>query len=198
VVRTSDVDLLIVPGWDDSDPDHWQSRWATKLSTARRIAMPDFARPDCAAWVDALIGAAAAATRPAVFIGHSCGALAIAHAAPRLASLNVIGAMLVAPPAPLKGAAVEAFVAASDGRCAAPVGFHPAPDRSLPLPTMLIASRNDPFCPFKQSEGYASDWGAHLVDAGDAGHINSEAGFGPWPDGAMKLAAFLRSLATHH
>jgi hypothetical protein len=197
-MRTSDVDLLITPGWDDSDADHWQSRWAAKLSTARRIAMPDFARPDCAAWADAIVGAATTAVRPAVFIGHSCGALAIAHAAPKLSFFNVIGAMLVAPPAPLKGAAVDAFVEASGGRCAAPIGFHPAPSERLPFPSVLIASRSDPFCPFEQSEVYARDWGSKLVDAGEAGHINSEAGYGPWPDGAMKLAAFLKSLAIRH
>ena len=197
-MRTSDVDLLIAPGWDDSDADHWQSRWAAKLSTARRIAMPDFARPDCKGWVDALADAAAAARRPVVFVGHSCGALAIAHAAPRFSRSRVLGAMLVAPPAPLEGPAVDAFVAASGGRCAAPVGFHPAPQTRLPFPALLIASRNDPYCSFEQAEHYARDWGATLVDAGEAGHINSAAGYGPWPDGAMKLAAFLKSIAAIH
>jgi hypothetical protein len=29
----------------------------------------------------------------------------------------------------------------------------------------------------------ADDWGAALVDLGDAGHVNADSGFGPWPEG---------------
>ena len=36
--------------------------------------------------------------------------------------------------------------------------------------------------------------GAKLVDAGFSGHINTESGHGPWPEGLMCLAAFLKTL----
>ncbi|HYD14828.1 MAG TPA: alpha/beta hydrolase, partial [Hyphomicrobium sp.] len=36
-MKTSDVDILIVPGWSSSGPDHWQSRWERTLKTARRV-----------------------------------------------------------------------------------------------------------------------------------------------------------------
>ena len=33
-----------------------------------------------------------------------------------------------------------------------------------------------------------------LIDAGEAGHINADSGFGPWPEGSMAFAKFLTGL----
>ncbi len=49
-MRAADADILIVPGWSDSGPDHWQSRWQGKLSTARRVVQRDFEKPIRAEW----------------------------------------------------------------------------------------------------------------------------------------------------
>ncbi|MGO8657408.1 alpha/beta hydrolase, partial [Rhizobium ruizarguesonis] len=35
-MKASDADILIIPGYTNSGPGHWQSRWEAKLSTARR------------------------------------------------------------------------------------------------------------------------------------------------------------------
>jgi uncharacterized protein len=35
---------------------------------------------------------------------------------------------------------------------------------------------------------------AELIDAGFSGYINSESGHGPWPEGLMHFAAFLKML----
>jgi uncharacterized protein len=35
---------------------------------------------------------------------------------------------------------------------------------------------------------------AELADAGLSGHINSESGHGPWPEGLMRFATFLKPL----
>jgi len=37
-MRVADADILIIPGLNDSGPDHWQTRWRIKLSTARRAS----------------------------------------------------------------------------------------------------------------------------------------------------------------
>jgi uncharacterized protein len=58
----------------------------------------------------------------------------------------------------------------------------------------VIASRNDPFATFAESEALARTLGAELIDAGLSGHINSESGHGPWPEGLMRFAAFSKSL----
>ena len=49
--------VLIVPGWRDSGPGHWQSRWQAKLSTARRVEQRDWEKPMRDDWVARLRGA---------------------------------------------------------------------------------------------------------------------------------------------
>ena len=53
-MRAADANILIIPGYLDSGPDHWQSRWEKKLSTARRVVQRDFARPDRVEWVETI------------------------------------------------------------------------------------------------------------------------------------------------
>ena len=195
-MRISDVDLLIVPGWTNSDADHWQSRWESKLSTSRRVMMPDFDRPVCEDWVNALVVSVAMGTRPVFLIAHSCGVTAVAHAAPLLPKNRIAGAMLVAPPDVLEGPAVDAFIRANEPGIAAPKGFDPTPLAPLGFSSMVIASRSDPFCSFTRAAEFARAWGATLIDAGDAGHINTTSGYGPWPDGVLRLAAFLHNLKS--
>ncbi|MFB9360579.1 alpha/beta hydrolase [Amorphoplanes nipponensis] len=43
--------------------------------------------------------------------------------------------------------------------------------------------------PSRSSSGTPRDWGAELVDAGDAGHLETASGYGPWPDGERLVAA---------
>jgi len=58
----------------------------------------------------------------------------------------------------------------------------------------VIASRDDPYALYEASEAFAAALGAELADAGLSGHINSESGHGPWPEGLMRFAAFLKTL----
>src|SRR5258708_1500613 len=96
-MRASELDLLFAPDLIGAASDHWQARWAARLSTARSIAFAPGVE-DHEAWVEAVVLSASSAGRPIVFIAHSVGALAVAHAASRLGSLDVRGAFLVAPP----------------------------------------------------------------------------------------------------
>jgi predicted alpha/beta hydrolase family esterase len=41
----------------------------------------------------------------------------------------------------------------------------------------------------------AQAWGSSLVDAGDAGHLNTDAGYGPWPAGERMLMNLAASIA---
>src|ERR1700683_5309709 len=97
-MRASELDLLFAPDLSGAPPDHWQGRWAAKLSTARSLEL-DPGVEDQEAWIASVTHAASGARRTVVFIAHSVGALAVAHAAPRVRSLDVRGAFLVAPPA---------------------------------------------------------------------------------------------------
>jgi uncharacterized protein len=182
-MKASEADIIIVPGLGNSVSDHWQSRWEAKLSNASRISHPDFEKPSRAMWIDAIVDAVDRATRPVVLVAHSIGVAAIAHAAPKLGGL-VTGAFLVAlsdwnRPEVLPGLRHD---------------FAPLPREPLPFPSMLVASRNDPYCDFDVAGDYANCWGSFLMDAGTSAHINIESGHGPWPEGTMIFARFLSSL----
>src|SRR4051794_2700815 len=98
VMRTSECEILIVPGLTSSGPDHWQSRWQQKLSTARRVEQDDWERPQRDAWTARLVQAVEAAAKPVVLVAHSLGVVAVAHAAPSFRLGKVGGAFLVALP----------------------------------------------------------------------------------------------------
>jgi uncharacterized protein len=183
-MRLSDVEILIVPGWTNSGPDHWQTRWQARLKTARRVEQTDWARPDCKLWTEAVVAAALEATLPVVIVAHSCGVATVAHAAQRLHADKVLGAFLVSP----SSEATTAAIAGIDPT------FVPFPRDPLPFPSLLVASRNDPMCAYSAAGDMALDWGSTLVDAGDVGHINTASGHGPWPEGAMRFGWFLKTL----
>jgi predicted alpha/beta hydrolase family esterase len=42
-------------------------------------------------------------------------------------------------------------------------------------------NRNDPWLSFDGARAWATCWDLGLIDAGEVGHINPAAGFGPWP-----------------
>jgi predicted alpha/beta hydrolase family esterase len=66
-------------------------------------------------------------------------------------------------------------------------GFSPIPRTRLPFPTIVVASQNDPWMSFSRERQLVKDWGAELIDAGNAAHINTVAGYGPWPAGEALL-----------
>lgn len=142
----------------------------------------DWDHPKLEPWCGAIVEAVEQSSRPVILLAHSLGVLAVAHSAPALRG-KVRGGFLVAPPARPALAAISAIDPAFSG----PVGV-------LAFPALLIASQDDPYASYEASENLAAILGADLVDAGNAGHINSESGHGPWPEGLMRFAAFLGSL----
>ena len=183
-MRTSDCDILFVPGYSNSGPDHWQSRWQRKLSTARRVEQEDWHAPVRDAWVSRLAEAVESCRRPVVLVAHSLGVVTVVHAAPLLPRGIVRGGFLVALP----------DLEEADDMPAVDNAFAPIPRDPLPFPSLLVASRSDPYCTYERAEDFAFAWGSALLDAGNAGHINTGSGFGPWPEGLMRFAGFLKRL----
>jgi predicted alpha/beta hydrolase family esterase len=183
-MRAADADILIVPGWTNSGPDHWQTRWERRLSTARRVEQDDWDHPVRDAWVARLREGVAAAQRPVVLLAHSCGASTVVHAAAALGE-RITGAFLVAVPDFEQGGAPDGLDPA----------FSPLPLAPLPFPSVLVASTNDPHCRLERAREFATAWGSQLIEAGDAGHINTASGHGPWPDGLLRFGTFLSRLA---
>jgi len=183
-MKTADADILILPGLFGGGAEYWYTRWADKLATARRVEQDNWDNPQCSAWVERLLENVEATTRPVVLVGHSLGALTIAHAAPRLTESGVVAAFMVALPD------LETFSSAiPEGE-----SFLPLPRDPLPFPSFVIASRTDPYAGYDFADDMAATWGSAIFDAGDAGHINADSGHGPWPEGLMMFARLMKRL----
>ncbi|WP_433721046.1 RBBP9/YdeN family alpha/beta hydrolase [Actinoplanes sp. CA-051413] len=157
---------LLVPGRGRPGPEHWMVRWAGAHSDYQWAPHPPGSPFVLEERVAALHAAIMADDEPAVLIAHSAGCIATVTWAGRHAG-PVWGALLVTPP-PIDGV---------------------VPRARLPFRSTLVASRTDPYSTFAKFERYAADWGAELVDAGDAGHLDTASGYGPWPDGERLVAA---------
>jgi predicted alpha/beta hydrolase family esterase len=183
-LRTAEADIIMIPGLGDSGPGHWQSRWQAKLPSAHRIVVEDWERPDRARWVGAIQDAVARAQKPVVCIAHGLGAVALAHAAQLLPLGKVRGAVLVTP---MSETAITRIAEIERN-------FTPLPRDPLPFPSLFVASRSDPYSDYETSEDLASAWGSKLTDAGNSGSIDDASGHGPWPEGLMSFASFLKNL----
>jgi hypothetical protein len=60
----------------------------------------------------------------------------------------------------------------------------------LPFPSLVVASVNDQYVSPERAKTFASSWGSEIVFLGNAGHINGDAGYGPWPEGEKMLLEF--------
>ena len=193
-MRTAEADILIIPGWSSSGPDHWQTRWEKSLKTARRVDQVDWFNPTRAVWVDAINAAISKCTRPVIIVGHSLGVIAAVHAlAEKKQYGKVRGAFLVAP-ADVDHAHLWPVTQGHTFRPGAS-GFAPIPHGPLPCASALVTSANDPYCSLARAHALAHGWGSKIMDAGDVGHINAESGHGPWPDGLMQFGWFMRTLS---
>jgi predicted alpha/beta hydrolase family esterase len=166
--------LLILPGLGDSGPDHWQTWLEGVLPGARRVRDIEWDVPILDRWIESLASSIRSCGDDVVVVAHSFGCLAAVRAA-HLQPERIRALVLVAPADPLN------FGLPDDGL-----------DRALPVPSLLIASRNDPWMSYARAAEFAGHWCAELIDAGLAGHINVEAGFGPWPalPGLLRYASF--------
>jgi hypothetical protein len=74
--------------------------------------------------------------------------------------------------------------------------FGPYPREPFPFPSMVVSSQNDPFCSYEVAGDMANAWGSLLIDARESGHIDETSGHGPWPDGLMVFANFMKNLSA--
>ncbi|WP_182345318.1 RBBP9/YdeN family alpha/beta hydrolase [Comamonas koreensis] len=177
------VSVVIVPGWRNSGPGHWQSLWAERIAGALRVEQEDWLQPHRSPWVASVQEAIEAAPHPVILVAHSLGCITSVHAVEQLGNQqrgSIAGALLVAPADPERRALFEDFT--------------PVPANPLPFASIVAASSNDPYCPIRMASAYAKSWGSTFVRVPSAGHINVESGHGEWPLGWALLGA-LASLA---
>lgn len=178
--------ILTVPGLGNSGPGHWQTTWDALLPGCRRVDLGLWEDPHRNTWVNKLNLAIQRAEGPVVLAAHSLGCLAVAWWAEYerpggpVDGGKVIGALLVAPPD------VE-----DNPRDRRLTRFAPVPQSALPFPSILVASRNDPYLTMTQARRLARRWDARLADAGEAGHINAASDLGDWAFGRLLLNTLL-------
>lgn len=186
------ADVLLLPGWQNSGPQHWQSRWEQRHGF-QRVQQADWDWPRQGDWMAALeeavlarlpaagdepAGPPAETRRPLVLAAHSLGCLLVAAwaAHSRLAS-RVTGALLVAPP----------DITRED---MPPQLYSWRRPSLLPLPfaSHLVASDDDPYGSVGQAQRFAQAWGSRFTCVGPAGHLNADSGLGDWPQGLRWLS----------
>jgi predicted alpha/beta hydrolase family esterase len=159
--------FLILHGLQGSPPPHWQAWLAERLEAAGETVafptLPDPDAPDLAAWRDALDAELEALAAPPVVVCHSLGCVLWMHHAAwgRPPAERVL---LVAPPS-----------AAGVPELLAP--FFPVPLPRLPG-ARLVCADDDSYCP-EGAQAVYPGLPADVLPGG--GHLNPEAGFGPWP-----------------
>lgn len=181
---TDAYDFLVLPGLGNSGVDHWQSYWCMAFRNASRVLQDDWDNPkldDCLANLDAAI---ARGTRPAVLICHSLSCSLAAHWAAGNRPGRVAAMFLVAP------SDVEDPKHTPD--CVR--NFAPMPLLKCPVPSLVVASTDDPYVTIHRAEAFAQSWGADFCNVGELGHINSASRLQVWPQGLLLLGQLLARL----
>ena len=173
--------FLILHGWLGSGPEHWQSWLAERLAACgAHVQYPSLPEPDVPhpeRWGAALrteLERLADGPGERVVVCHSLGAVLWLREAARIAAgARPDRVALVAPPCP-RGAPPE--VAAWF-----PTGATPEAVAGAAASTRVVCGTGDPYCP----ETAAVCWAGPLALPADVvpggGHLNPDAGLGPWP-----------------
>lgn len=174
--------FLIVHGWENRRPEgHWQHWLADRLADdGAEVRYPQLPEPDepvLADWLRELRTELEALRREErVLVCHSLAVLLWWSALPDLGPLQADRVLLVAPPSP-------------DYLRARPVVAPFVPERLEQTPlarevrarVRLVASDDDPYCPGGARRVYAEPFGLDLDLLPGQGHLDLEAGYGPWP-----------------
>src|SRR3990167_6505060 len=174
-----EIPVLVLPGFGNSGPGHWQTLWEERHPTWRRVELSQWDAPRCVDWISVLNTYIRRCETPPILIAHSLACLLVAHWAQQ-STASIHAAFLVAVPEP----ASLHFPATAQG-------FNPVPMSRLSFPSMVIASRNDSFGSFEHAQRCATAWGSRFVDVGEVGHINAASGIGDWPSGYAFFQEFV-------
>lgn len=172
--------FLILHGWQGPGPEHWYSWLADRLRlTGERVAfptLPDADTPRLDEWHAALHGELAGLEGERTVVCHSLSAVlwlhhVTEHPGPEPAAERVL---LVAPPSPA--------TATRELRSFFPVRLdEDAVRRAAAGGTRLVCGSDDPSCPEGADGAYGAPLGLPTDVIAGAGHINPDAGYGPWP-----------------
>jgi len=169
--------VLLLPGWQNSGPEHWQSRWEA-VHGDLRVQQHDWMRPLRGDWIARLEDVLLAQPAPVILVAHSLGCMLTAAWASISKNTHLVqGALLVAPGDPEREELRPVLKS-----------WSPIVRQTLPFKSILLGSQDDPYCSFARAQSLAQAWGCEFIDYGARGHINAESGLGDWPEGRALLA----------
>jgi hypothetical protein len=173
-VKPSNV--LLLPGGQNAGASHWQSRWQVRYGY-QRVEQHDWMQPLRGDWLMQLEDAVLRCDEPAVLVAHSLGCIQVAAWAEHSRNTTRVRAALLVAPGDVEREELRGPLSS----------WAPIVRQRLPFRSVLVASHDDPYCSFERACGMARDWGAQLLDLGNAGHINADSGLGDWPQGQELL-----------
>ena len=168
--------VLLLPGWQNSGPDHWQSRWE-RLHGYTRVEQHDWMRPLRGDWIARLEEVLLSGDQAAVLVAHSLGCHAVAAWAAHSRNTHLVKAALLVAPPDVDREEIGGLLP----------GWAPMRLATLPFPSVLYASSNDPFCRLERARFLATAWGSTLIETGPRGHLNADSGLGDWPEAHEQL-----------
>ena len=175
--------VLTIPGLNNSGSGHWQTCWENMRGDCQRVDLGSWASPTRNSWVTRLDAAIREVDGHIILAAHSLGCLAVAWwgaLQSQAYGWPVTGALLVAPPDCDRMETPETIG-----------GFGPTPRAQLPFPSIVVASRDDPYIFFERAHSISKNWGSSFVDAGRCGHINADSMLGDWTFGQALLEGLI-------
>ncbi len=176
-----DLTVLLLPGWQGSGPDHWQTRWA-KVYGYSVVAQNDWMRPRRGDWLARLDEVVIDAPGPVVLVAHSLGCILVAAWAAFSRHTAKVRAALLVAPGDVEVPAMQEILS----------GWLPIKKQPIPFRSLVVASDNDPYCSAERAQQLARDWSARWHSLGAAGHINADSSLGDWPEGHALLHTLLK------
>jgi hypothetical protein len=169
--------FLILHGYQGSGPGHWQTWLAGRLRAADATVvypdLPDADQPQLRSWLLALGGELDALASPPVVLCHSLACLLWLHHA-AAGGKPATRVLLVAPPSP------QSELEALQSFLPVPLDAN-ALGASAPEGARLVCADDDPYCPERADVAYRElGLRGDIIPGG--GHLNPDAGFGPWPE----------------
>lgn len=165
--------VLLLHGWGGSDYPHWQSWLAGEIAkdygTVSFLEFSNFEFPSFSAWKQELI-THLEDFKPDIVICHSLANTLWFHLCNANAIEKVQKLYLIAPPS------IKCDVAELES-------FFPLdmPKNAYAKETLLITSTNDPYMSMDEAKELQNSLGVEMIVLENAGHINTDSGYGEWP-----------------
>ena len=165
--------VLLLHGWGGSDFPHWQSWIAGELARDYGcvcfLRFSDFDRPKRDLWREELLNTLED-FRPDIVICHSLANTLWLHISQTQQINEVQKLYLVAPPS------LQCDIQELQE-------FFPQeiPSTLNAAETLLVCSDNDPYMSIDEAKNLQKKLQIDMKILKDAGHINADSGYGPWP-----------------